>query len=153
MNWPRSTNPSCSSAPSAKSTSDDGTPSAAVIASAVVGPTTSSRPRTSSRTASSRVHVLARSRSGATTAGSQRTLGNTASSIGSRSAATHSRGSRTSIPARPALARSSNQPCQSAFRNPQSAMGIAPITSSASCSSSADVASGQASSRTRSIAA
>jgi len=38
---------------------------------AVVGPTASSRPRTSSRSASSRVHTLARSRSGTLNAGSQ----------------------------------------------------------------------------------
>src|SRR5439155_636853 len=108
-----------------------------------------------SRTPSSRVHTCARSRSGGTTAGSVPTPGKTTASIGSRSAAIHNPGSVSSVPALPARTSSSKWGRQdpSPFPLPPSPAVNPPITSNASCSSSALETSGHASSLTRSIAA
>src|SRR3989442_14104900 len=100
---PRRAKPSCSSAATAKSTSMVGSPVASAMSAAVVGPTTSSRPRTSSRMASSLFQVLARSRSGGVTTGSCRAPGNAVCTMGNRSVATHNRPS--TVVTRPALIR------------------------------------------------
>ena len=151
VNAPRIAKPSACSAASAVSMRDVGMASSAASAAAVVGPKPSSRPRTASTSAASLLTVCARP-AGVVTAGSGRAAGKSAAKSGSRSAVT-----QTPAPA-PTMCVTRRCAASWAIRSVQPAPRATSASvryvshSSASCSSSASVASGQASSRTRRMA-
>ena len=150
VNEPRRTTPSDSRASSAVVDACSETPIDSASEVAVVGPRIARRPRSSSTRAASDVHARAARDGGASTMGSSRVSGCTASHSGSRSAATQIVGpqlaSRHAWHGDATRARRGNvRSTSSSSRNPQ--------VSNASWHSSTSRGSGRTSSRTRSIAA